>query len=138
MDEGDDNSNQSKLNSNATELDISAQENLSNQIHTMVGYKKPPTHSRFKPGQSGNRKGRPKGAFTAKGLFRKVMNEKLTVSGNGTPRKLTSTELAFMALRNKALKGDLKALQTMFEFMHKWELDDEKNLGSVIRIEFVD
>ncbi len=66
MDEGDDNNNQSKLNSNAIEPDITAQENLSNQTREMVGYKKPPTHSRFKPGQSGNRTGRPKGAFTLK------------------------------------------------------------------------
>jgi hypothetical protein len=27
-----------------------------------VGYKRPPQHSKFKPGQSGNPKGRPKGA----------------------------------------------------------------------------
>ena len=26
-----------------------------------VGYRKPPVHTRFKPGQSGNPKGRPKG-----------------------------------------------------------------------------
>jgi Family of unknown function (DUF5681) len=138
MDEGTDNNNQSKLNSNATEPNITAQENLSNQTREMVGYKKPPTHSRFKPGQSGNGRGRPKGAFTAKALFRKVMNEKLTITENGRPRKLPSAELVFMALRNKALKGDHKAQQTMFEFMVKWELDDVKSLGGVFRIEFVD
>jgi Family of unknown function (DUF5681) len=138
MDEGNDKKNLSKVNSNATEPDITAQENLSNQTREMVGYKKPPTHSRFKPGQSGNRRGRPKGAFTAKALFRKVMNEKLTITENGRPRKLPSAELVFMALRNKALKGDHKAQQTMFEFMVKWELDDVKSLGGVFRIEFVD
>jgi Family of unknown function (DUF5681) len=138
MDEGTDKNNQSKLNSNITEPDTIAQENLSNQTREMVGYKKPPTHSRFKPGQSGNRRGRPKGAFTAKALFRKVMNEKLTITENGRLRKLPSAELVFMALRNKALKGDHKAQQTMFEFMEKWELDDQKNQGGVFTIRFID
>lgn len=138
MSEGNDKNNFSELNSNAAEPDITAQEKLSNQTREMVGYKKPPMHSRFKPGQSGNRTGRPKGAFTAKGLFRKVMTEMLTVTDKGRSRKLTSAELAFMALRNKALKGDHKALQTMFELMDKWELDDQKNLGGVFRIEIVD
>jgi hypothetical protein len=30
-----------------------------------VGHKKPPLHTRFPPGQSGNPKGRPKGRFRA-------------------------------------------------------------------------
>jgi Family of unknown function (DUF5681) len=138
MDEGIDKNNLSKVNSNAAEPDTTAQENLSNQTREMVGYKKPPMHSRFKPGQSGNRTGRPKGAFSAKGLFRKVMNEKLTVTDKGRLRKLSSAELAFMALRNKVMKGDLKAIQLWLELAVKWELDDVKSLGGVFRIEFVD
>ena len=138
MSEGNDKNNLPKLNSNTAEPDITAQENLSNQTREMVGYKKPPTHSRFKPGQSGNRKGRPKGAFTAKGLFRKVMTEMLTVSDKGKSRKLSATELVFIALRNKGMKGDLKAIQLWSELVVKWELDDQKSLGGVFRIEFVD
>ena len=34
-----------------------------------VGYGKPPQHSRFKPGRSGNPKGRPKGQPTASETF---------------------------------------------------------------------
>ena len=138
MSEGNDKNDHPELDSNPAETDATAQENLSNQTREMVGYKKPPTHSRFKLGQSGNHKGRPKGAFTAKGLFRKVMNEKLTITDKGRTRKLPSAELVFIALRNKALKGDLKALQTTFEFMHRWELEDLKGMGNVIRVEFID
>ena len=32
----------------------------SNSDDSRVGYKRPPMHSRFKPGQSGNPKGRPR------------------------------------------------------------------------------
>jgi Family of unknown function (DUF5681) len=138
MSEGNDKNNFSELNSMAAEPDIAAQENLSNQTHEMVGYKKPPVHSRFKPGQSGNRTGRPKGAFTAKGLFRKVMTEMLTVTDKGRPRKLSATELVFIALRNKGMKGDLKAIQLWSELAVKWELDDQKSMGGVFRIQFID
>lgn len=36
--------------------------NLPGQVNYPIGYGKPPAHSRFKPGKSGNPKGRPKGA----------------------------------------------------------------------------
>ena len=38
-----------------------------------VGYGKPPKHTQFKPGQSGNRKGRPRGQRN----FRTVVNDAL-------------------------------------------------------------
>ncbi len=66
------------------------------------------------------------------------MNEKLTVTDKGRLRKLSSAELAFMALRNRVMKGDLKAIQLWLELAVKWELDDVKSLGGVFRIEFVD
>ena len=136
MSKGNGIDNHLELNDNAAAPDSTAQEHLSSQTSEIVGYKKPPTHSQFKPGQSGNRKGRPKGAFTAKGLFRKVMNEKLTVTDKGRSIKLPSAELVFIALRNKALKGDLKALQTTFDFMRIWDLEDQKGIGNLFRVEF--
>ena len=137
MAETNDKNSLSELISNATEADTTAQENLSNQTREIVGYKKPPTHSQFKPGQSGNSKGRPQGAFTAKGLFRKVMNEKLTVTDKGRSRKLSSAELTFIALRNKAMKGDQKAIQLMVDLIEKWELVDQMGMGNVFRVEFI-
>lgn len=48
-----------------------------------VGYGKPPAHSRFQPGQSGNPKGKKKGAKSFKTVVGGILNEKVAVR---TPR----------------------------------------------------
>jgi uncharacterized protein DUF5681 len=42
-----------------------------------VGYKRPPIHTRFKPGQSGNPSGRAKGSQNLKTLCHKIMKEEV-------------------------------------------------------------
>jgi hypothetical protein len=44
-----------------------------------VGYGKPPPHTQFQKGVSGNPRGRPKGSKNLKTLARKVMNTKVTL-----------------------------------------------------------
>ena len=54
-----------------------------------VGYKKPPVHSRFKQGQSGNSSGRPKGKVRvadADAALNGALNALITVSENGKVR----------------------------------------------------
>lgn len=44
-----------------------------------VGYGKPPEHTRFKPGQSGNLKGRPRATKGLKTITRELLIPKVTV-----------------------------------------------------------
>ena len=44
-----------------------------------VGYGKPPKHTRFQPGQSGNPKGRPKGTKNLKTDLTEELGERITV-----------------------------------------------------------
>jgi hypothetical protein len=44
-----------------------------------VGYGCPPVHSQFKPGQSGNPSGRPKGSQNLQTLFNKVLDEEISL-----------------------------------------------------------
>lgn len=80
-----------------------------------VGRGKTPEHSRYKPGQSGNPKGRPKGARNLKTEFNEEMNERVEIIENGKKRKPTKRRIVVKATINKAGKGNVSAQRTVFE-----------------------
>ncbi|MEX0645691.1 MAG: DUF5681 domain-containing protein [Parvularculaceae bacterium] len=53
-----------------------------------VGYRRPPVHSRFKKGQSGNPKGRSKGAANVKTLLNQALDEPIEIAESGRRRKV--------------------------------------------------
>jgi len=80
-----------------------------------VGYRRPPAHSRFKPGQSGNPKGRAKGSKNLKTLFSKILNEPVSLREGSVVRKMTKAEAILRGLVVGALKGDSRNLVTLFK-----------------------
>ena len=74
-----------------------------------VGYGKPPEASKFKKGQSGNPKGRPKGSMNVATILRRAAYEKVTVTEHGRQKQITKLEAAAKQLANRAAAGDLKA-----------------------------
>jgi len=78
-----------------------------------VGYRKPPTATQFKKGQSGNPKGRPAGKSNFATALARAMNEKVTVVENGQRRTISKLDAAVKQLINKAASGDLRAFQQM-------------------------
>ena len=77
-----------------------------------VGYGRPPTQSRWQPGQSGNPKGRPKPSKAALlESMANVLSQPVTARGiDGKAIELGGLEAAYLALCRKALKGDNGAL----------------------------
>jgi hypothetical protein len=74
-----------------------------------VGYGKPPEATRFKAGQSGNPKGRPRGTRNLATDLHEELNETITVR-EGTATKAISKQRAMVkSLMNAALKGDTRA-----------------------------
>ena len=84
-----------------------------------VGFGKPPKETRFKPGQSGNRKGRPNGSFNLSTILDKELEQKVEVNDRGKRQKLFKTQVGVRQLLNKAAAGDVKALLAAFELMRK-------------------
>jgi hypothetical protein len=70
-----------------------------------VGYGRPPVHTRFKPGQSGNPKGRPKGSKSPKAVLEEVLARPITIIEGGRRRTIKQVEAILMALAAKALRG---------------------------------
>ena len=85
-----------------------------------VGYGSPPKKYRFKKGKSGNPKGRPKRLRNFRTDLFEVLQAPVSVNDGGTKRK-TSTQLAtLMRLREKALKGDARALEKLVELIIRY------------------
>ena len=81
-----------------------------------AGYGKPPKSGRFKKGQSGNPKGRPKGVKNFQTELCSVLRSKVTVTVAGKSKPVGTVEAALMRLREKALKGDQRALEILLGY----------------------
>ncbi len=82
-----------------------------------LGYMKPPKSGQFKPGQSGNPKGRPSGSKNTYKLLDDIVNEKVQITKNGRPVRISKKQAMLLQVVNKAVQGDLKALQTLLPMM---------------------
>jgi hypothetical protein len=80
-----------------------------------VGYGRPPTSSQFRPGQSGNPNGRPKGVRNASSMARDVLERTINVKVKGAWRKMTVRKAAYLRLAERAVAGDAKALDYLLE-----------------------
>ncbi len=76
-----------------------------------TGYGKPPKQGQFKKGQSGNPKGRPKGAKNLKTALEKEMKAMVTLKEGGKIKKVSKNEALVKSIINKAVSGDTKSAQ---------------------------
>jgi Family of unknown function (DUF5681) len=80
-----------------------------------VGYGKPPKQHQYQPGQSGNSKGRPKGAKSTSTLLRETLDRKIEVRTGATVRKVSVREAIMIRLAEAALKGDIKSAHFLLQ-----------------------
>ena len=98
-----------------------------------VGYGKPPIDSQFKPGKSGNPQGRPKESRNWQTIINEELTTRIDIQINGKAKTVTKREAVFMALTNKAIKGDVRAMQAVISLMSAADnsADDEATLKSL-------
>lgn len=94
-----------------------------------VGYGRPPEKSRFKKGQSGNPKGRPRGSKDFRSDLRDVLDAKVTVNENGKPRKVSSQKATLMRLREQALKGNARAMDRYIDLAKEQSFEEGARLA---------
>jgi hypothetical protein len=88
---------------------------------TDVGYGRPPVDKQFKPGQSGNPRGRPKGRKGIRQMFLDLANRKVTITESGRRRTVTKAEVALTQIINKAAAGSERALNLFIGLMQQAE-----------------
>jgi hypothetical protein len=97
-----------------------------------VGYKRPPRHTQFKPGVSGNPRGRRKRPANIKQEIQQVYLRKIAVQDGQTKQHVPVIVLLYRKLLNDGLKGDKRAALAaakmaekfgVYEFAEKIEID---------------
>jgi len=78
-----------------------------------VGFGKPPVHSRFRKGCSGNSKGRPKGTKNLRTDLTEVLQERITVTEGDRKFRMSKQRAVVMTLVAKTLKGDSRSQTTL-------------------------
>ena len=87
----------------------------------VVGFAKPPTETKFKPGVSGNPRGRPKGSLNVGKVLERTLLETVVVNEGGQRRTISKLEAAVKQLTNKAASGDLSAVKLLLALIHSAE-----------------
>ena len=91
-----------------------------------IGRGRPPVHSRFKPGQSGNPKGRRKGARNKRTVVEQALNKRITIREDGRKRSLSKFEVLVLTMLNKALQGDVKTQIALFGVLRSFGMIGEE------------
>jgi hypothetical protein len=91
-----------------------------------VGYKNPPLEYCFKPGQSGNPKGRPPGSLNLKSQVERALRKKVKVRVGKEIRDLPALEAILRTHTKKAIKGDTRSAGIILSFVPKAGLFDHQ------------
>ena len=78
-----------------------------------IGYRKPPKHTQFKPGTSGNPKGRPKGTKNLSTDLAEEFAMRISVKENGRQIKISKQRALVKSLLGRALQGDIRSANTV-------------------------
>ena len=109
-----------------------------------LGFKRPPRWSRFKPGQSGNSKGRPKKQLGNEiinldptpsemdEMVRAQLNRTITVNEGGKTKKMKMREVISQAQINAAAKGNVYAQKEVLKACRDLEARDAERALAII------
>ena len=87
-----------------------------------VGYKKPPRHSQFKPGNRANPHGRGKRKHrTEAEIVNEVLNSPIEFREGGKSKRAPRIEVLIKSLGAKALKGDVSAAEALLKLRANFE-----------------
>ena len=97
-----------------------------------VGYGKPPKQSQFKPGQSGNPKGRPKKAKTITDAFAKLARKVVTVPTKSGNKRMSMLDLVANKHFGMAANGNHKSTEIVLKALTPAEANHDNNIDDLL------
>lgn len=101
------------------------EQNPKDPDETYVGYGKPPKHTQFKKGKSGNPKGRPPNKVLHT-IVEETLNEMVTIQIGGNKVEMTKKEAFIQQLMNESMKGKSTATKNLIYLLknlsHIWPM----------------
>lgn len=85
-----------------------------------VGYGKPPRHTQFKKGRSGNPRGRPKGAKNLSTELAEELQERIALREGGARRVVSKQRAMLKRLMEKALQGDARSASLVINMVARF------------------
>jgi len=85
-----------------------------------IGYRKPPKHSRFVKGTSGNPKGRPPESKNLKTDLAEVLREKIIIRMGEQTMKVTRQRALALSLVARGVKGDSRAINIALNWIERY------------------
>jgi hypothetical protein len=93
-----------------------------------VGKGHPPLTTRWKPGQSGNPKGRPKGSRPVGAVLQDIIQQKVSVTESGKTRRVPALEVMLRRLANDAMRSDQRAIKLLLSLVDRYAESPETAL----------
>jgi hypothetical protein len=96
-----------------------------------VGYGRPPKANQFKPGKSGNPKGRPKGSLNLVNDLAAELSELITVREDGRTRRISKQRALIKSLLAKGIQGEVRAaaaVLALYARVNVEGLDDQNSI----------
>jgi hypothetical protein len=103
-----------------------------------VGYKRPPKHTRFQPGQSGNAAGRRKNVRNFKTDLMEELREMIVIRENGRERKISKQRAFIKALVTAAIKSDVRAINAVVACTRNFGTGAEDEIPTAVDTEDLD
>jgi hypothetical protein len=103
-----------------------------------TGYGHPPVNTRFKKGQSGNPKGRPKGSRSLATILNRALRERVIINEGGRRKTVTKLEAAVKQVTNKAASGDPVAGRQLFTLIQIIEQQPQETGTTINRLDETD
>jgi hypothetical protein len=106
-----------------------------------IGYGKPPVHSRFRKGRSGNPGGRPRGKSLAT-LLREALAETATIEVKGRRRRVSKGQAMVALLIDRAAEDDPRWMKLLLDLLQTLDIggdarDDDEEVDAEEAREFL-